>query len=128
MCLKLYVDFSSASRLHQCRYMFTHVYFGEHFVFLHFFFLFIRLCLILRQWTTKHPNMKTQEGEDIDKPFIEKDWIGRGKIYNRTTLPAFVTIAMSDIVEIPRNIASNQLPAANEHIRPSMPQPVFELN
>ena len=93
--------------------MFTHVYFGEHFVFLHFFFLFIRLCLILRQWTTKHPNMKTQEGEDIDKPFIEKDWIGRGKIYNRTTLPAFVTIAMSDIVEIPRNIASNQLPAAN---------------
>ena len=37
MCLKLYVDFSSASRLHQCRYMFTHVYFGEHFVFLHFF-------------------------------------------------------------------------------------------
>jgi hypothetical protein len=57
--------------------------------------------------------MTTQEGEDVYKPFIEKDWIGQGRIYNTTTLPAFVTIALSNVVEIPPNIASTQLPELN---------------
>ena len=55
--------------------------------------------------------MMTQE--DVDKPFIEKDWIRRGRIYNRTTLPTSVTIAISKLIEIPPNVASTQLPNSN---------------
>ena len=57
----------------------------------------------------------SQEGEleDINKPFIEKDWIGRGRIYNRTALPTFVIIAISKVIEMPPNVASTQLPKTN---------------
>ena len=41
----------------------------------------------------------TREGEDVDKPFIEKDWIGRGRIYNTTKIPAFVILAWSKVAE-----------------------------
>ena len=58
----------------------------------YYFFSFVAALTLPVNST--HPKMTTQEGEDVDKPFIEKDWIGRGKIYNRTTLPAFVTIAI----------------------------------
>jgi hypothetical protein len=57
--------------------------------------------------------MTTQEGEDVNKPFIEKDWIGRGKIYNRAILPTFITIAKSKVTEIPQNVTFTHLPKAN---------------
>lgn len=49
-------------------------------------------------------------GEDIHQPFIEKEWIGRGKIYNTTTIPIFVIMAKSKVAEIPQNVISVQLP------------------
>ena len=49
--------------------------------------------------------MTIREGEDIDEYFFEKDWIGRGKIYDQTKLPAFVTIAKSKVLEIPQSLA-----------------------
>jgi hypothetical protein len=59
--------------------------------------------------------MTTQDIEDIDQPFIEKDWIGRGQIYidNTTTIPTFVIIARSKVAEIPQNVTSTHLPMAN---------------
>ena len=33
--------------------------------------------------------MSIREGEDVDEPFFEKDWIGSGKTYDKTNLPAF---------------------------------------
>jgi hypothetical protein len=57
--------------------------------------------------------MITEEGEDISQPFIEKDWIGRGQIYNTATIPTFVIIASSKVTEIPQNVTSTQLPMAN---------------
>lgn len=43
--------------------------------------------------------MTTQEGEDINKPFLEKDWmiwIGRGQIYNTTTIPTYCMSLLPD--------------------------------
>ena len=57
--------------------------------------------------------MTTHEGEDFSKPFIEKDWIGAGQIYNMTTLPMFVIIARSKVTEIPQNVTSAHLPEPN---------------
>ena len=61
----------------------------------------------------KHPKMSTQEGEDIEKPFIEKEWIRRGRIYDTKTNPTFVNLARSKATEIPQNITSTQLPKTN---------------
>jgi hypothetical protein len=57
--------------------------------------------------------MTTQEGEDINEPFIEKDWIGQGRIYNATTIPTFVILARSKVAEIPQIVTSAQLPNTN---------------
>ena len=54
--------------------------------------------------------MATREGEEVDKPFIEKDWIGRGKVYDATRIPIFVIMARSKAAEIPHNVISVQLP------------------
>jgi hypothetical protein len=57
--------------------------------------------------------MTTQEGEDIDKPFIETEWIQRGRIYNKTTIPIFVFLARSKVTEIRQHISSTQLSKTN---------------
>ena len=49
--------------------------------------------------------MSIQEGEDVDEPFFERDWIERGKTYDKTKLPAFVAIAES----------KKKIPAAHSH-------------
>ena len=49
--------------------------------------------------------MSIQEGEDVDEPFFERDWIERGKTYDKTKLPAFVAIAESKVLEIPPSLA-----------------------
>ena len=61
--------------------------------------------------------MTTFEGEDIDKPFFEKDWIGRGRIYNMTTIPTHVIMARSKVMEIPHQVASAQLLNTNLSIK-----------
>ena len=43
------------------------------------------------------------EINDIDEPFVEKEWIGRGRKYDWAKLPAFVTNARREIMAIPQN-------------------------
>jgi hypothetical protein len=42
------------------------------------------------------------EIDDIDEPFVEKEWIGRGRKYDWAKLPAFVTNARREIMAIPQ--------------------------
>ena len=42
------------------------------------------------------------EIDDVDEPFVEKEWIGQGRTYDWAKLPAFVTNARRKIMAIPQ--------------------------
>jgi hypothetical protein len=42
------------------------------------------------------------EIDDVNEPFVEKEWIGQGRKYDLAKLPAFVTDARREIMAIPQ--------------------------
>ena len=64
-----------------------------------------------------YTSVKLQEKmeiNDIDEPFVEKEWIGQRKKYDWAKLPAFVTNARREIMAISQNFYhSSGLPNPN---------------
>ena len=51
---------------------------------------------------------------DIDEPFVEKEWIGQDKKYDWEKLPGYITCARHEVMEIPPDFLSRScLPKPN---------------
>jgi len=51
--------------------------------------------------------MEIEDSEDLHVPFIKKDWIQTGKLYNVSTIPLYIILEKNECMAMPNNFCIN---------------------